>query len=1220
MCICDCPAKCLGISLVWRNLSLELMGETFMKNHHALVNQGEENEMDIFGYRTTTCRKVVCICGYILSLGFLLLLFYWKPEWHVWANCVPCSLREANVVLLRTTDAFKEHTWKKVLTIQLSTPEYKSFSTITHDLESVINKAVIKPQLQVRYIQVQKIRYIWDDSSNQFTKSGILEDHYTCTAIHDNFGNGFLKEEQDVRRLICGPNIIDVGIVPIWKLLFKEVLSPFYVFQLFSVCLWFAEEYIEYSVAIIIMSVICIGLSVYTLRQQSVKLHRLVESHNNIKVSVYGKHTGVYHEESRHLAPGDVLVVERNSLLPCDALLISGSCIVNESMLTGESIPVTKTPLPNTDNTEPWKVHSVHDYKRHVLFCGTQVIQTKSSDYVKAIVLRTGFNTAKGDLVRSILYPKPVNYKLYRDAMIFLCCLISLSLVGMVYAVCVFALDGTSAGEVVKKALDVITIAVPPALPAALTAGIIYAQKRLEKSGIFCISPQRINLCGTVNLFCFDKTGTLTEDGLDLWGIVPSNGYRFQDIIPITSSSSLSWGPLLGAMASCHSLIVLDGTVQGDPLDLKMFEFTCWDIEEAPVGHSEESMQSMTVKPGPEANKVTVDGIVILQQFPFSSGLQRMSVITQILNGDEYAVYMKGAPEMVASFCKPDTVPINFSDELELYTKQGFRVIGLAYKILDRSENINVKALKRDEVECDLSFLGLLVMENRLKLETRPVLRELSTARIRTVMITGDNLQTAVTVAKNSGMISENSNVILVDAKEPTISSMASITWTLVEGVKRKSFEEVDIFVDIQDSKSDLEKPPYYFAMTGSTYDVILHYFNNLLQKMLINGTVFARMSPGQKSSLVEEFQKLGYYVGMCGDGANDCGALKMAHVGISLSEQEASVASPFTSHTPNIECVPQLLKEGRAALVTSFCVFKYMALYSMIQYVGVLLLYWEKNSYANYQFLFQDLAITTIISVTMSLNHAYPKLAPYRPPAQLISPPLLLSVILNIILSLILQICGFIIVQEQRWYNSTDFYSACRPANESSLSNTTSNDYILQPPDSAGDSTAQSYENTTVWFLGTLNCLIVAFVFSKGKPFRQPVYTNYIFVIVIVIQFIVCLFLLFAHISNLYTAMELVCTPLLWRGAIIIMLLIILALSYVSEETLIENRNLWNLMKRITNYRSKSPYKKIQHLLSNDSEWPPLNRKEVTIPTDITLTSELGDYVNPSFEINEKL
>ena len=78
----------------------------------------------------------------------------------------------------------------------------------------------------------------------------------------------------------------------------------------------------------------------------------------------------------------------------------------------------------------------------------------------------------------------------------------------------------------------------------------------------------------------------------------------------------------------------------------------------------------------------------------------------------------------------------------------------------------------------------------------------------------------------------------------------------------------------------------------------------------------------------------------MCGDGANDCGALKTAHTGISLSEAEASVASPFTSKNPNIECVPTVIREGRAALTTSFGIFKYMACYSLTQFVSVLILY----------------------------------------------------------------------------------------------------------------------------------------------------------------------------------------------------------------------------------------------------------------------------------------
>jgi P-type E1-E2 ATPase len=99
-------------------------------------------------------------------------------------------------------------------------------------------------------------------------------------------------------------------------------------------------------------------------------------------------------------------------------------------------------------------------------------------------------------------------------------------------------------------------------------------------------------------------------------------------------------------------------------------------------------------------------------------------------------------------------------------------------------------------------------------------------------------------------------------------------------------------------------------------------------------------MSPDQKMRLVEELQKLSYMTGMCGDGANDCGALKAAHVGVSLSEAEASIAAPFTCSNPTIACVINIIRQGRAALSTSFSVFKYMAMYSMIQFFSVALLY----------------------------------------------------------------------------------------------------------------------------------------------------------------------------------------------------------------------------------------------------------------------------------------
>ena len=84
----------------------------------------------------------------------------------------------------------------------------------------------------------------------------------------------------------------------------------------------------------------------------------------------------------------------------------------------------------------------------------------------------------------------------------------------------------------------------------------------------------------------------------------------------------------------------------------------------------------------------------------------------------------------------------------------------------------------------------------------------------------------------------------------------------------------------------------------------------------------------------------------MCGDGANDCGALKAANAGMSLSEAEASVASPFTSKTQNISCVPTVIREGRCALITSFGIVKFIVLYSVTQFASVLILYGVSISY----------------------------------------------------------------------------------------------------------------------------------------------------------------------------------------------------------------------------------------------------------------------------------
>mmetsp|Transcript_38181 Transcript_38181/g.36540 ORF Transcript_38181/g.36540 Transcript_38181/m.36540 type:complete len:181 (+) Transcript_38181:175-717(+) len=137
---------------------------------------------------------------------------------------------------------------------------------------------------------------------------------------------------------------------------------------------------------------------------------------------------------------------------------------------------------------------------------------------VMALVIRTGFTTIKGSLVRDILYPRPTKFKFYRDSLLFIAAMAVLAVLGFVCILPLQIQHGFKVIEIIDRSLDMITITVPPALPAAMTIGIVYSMARLKKRLIFCISPERVNIAGRVNLMVFDKTGTLTEDGLQVTG------------------------------------------------------------------------------------------------------------------------------------------------------------------------------------------------------------------------------------------------------------------------------------------------------------------------------------------------------------------------------------------------------------------------------------------------------------------------------------------------------------------------------------------------------------------------------------------------------------------------------------------------------------------------------------------------------------------------------
>uniref|UniRef100_A0A4W3IJR9 ATPase 13A3 n=1 Tax=Callorhinchus milii TaxID=7868 RepID=A0A4W3IJR9_CALMI len=1035
---------------------------------------------EVYGYKPCRWKLVLVAVGVVCTGGFLLLLLYWMPEWSVKATCIPTTLKEAEVVLLKSTDEFKS--WFRAKVHILLSPGTDPMVC----LEAQSDKSMENG------LAFNKADYIVDNQKNLSRRTSESETVQVRNLPH-------LQTKLEITGgLFFGVNEVEVKVPSVFKLLIKEVLNPFYVFQLFSVILWYFESYYYYAVAIVVMSFISIVTSLHTVKKQYVMLHDMVAAHSVVRVSVCRANNEMEEILSTDLVPGDVVAIPANgTIMPCDALLLSGTCIVNESMLTGESVPVTKTNLPNpvesSRGLEEDEMYNPEEHKRHTLFCGTNVIQTRfyTGELVKAVVVRTGFSTAKGQLVRSILYPKPTDFKLYRDAYLFLLCLVGVAGFGFLYTVVNSALNGVTASTIIIESLDIVTITVPPALPAAMTAGIVYAQRRLKNLAIFCISPQRINICGQLNLVCFDKTGTLTEDGLDLWGIQRVEDSSFLPSEPSLCKESLVKSRFVACMASCQSLTKIDGQLSGDPLDLKMFEATGWVFEEATeeetalhnqimptvVRPSKQLLDEPTAVPDHEMQASYEIGIV--RQFPFSSALQRMSVVARVLGEKRMDVYVKGAPETIADLCKVETVPKHFSKILEDYTKQGFRVIALAHRKLESKLTWHkVQTVSRDIIESNLEFLGLIIMQNKQKPETPGVLEELRKANIRTVMVTGDNMLTAVSVARDCGMILPLDKVIIAEALPPKDGQAAKINWLYADKpskeLKASTGNSEDAHVKIEDEGSGdglRQMKCYHFAMDGKSFSVINEHFQELLSKLLLRGTVFARMAPDQKTQLVEAFQNC-FKVQMCNSQA-----LKQAHSGISLSELEASVASPFTSKTPNISCVPNLIREGRAALVTSFCVFKFMALYSIIQYLSVTLLYSILSNLGDFQFLFIDLAIILFIVFTMSLNAAWQELVPRRPPSGLISAPLLLSVVSQILICTAFQATGFFLVKQQKLNCVNGFTDKIYT--------------LLHSIFCEAEKNIQNYENTTLFFISCFQYLIVAVVFSKGKPFRQPCYKN---------------------------------------------------------------------------------------------------------------------------------
>ncbi|KAI4823475.1 hypothetical protein KUCAC02_012058 [Chaenocephalus aceratus] len=309
------------------------------------------------------------------------------------------------------------------------------------------------------------------------------------------------------------------------------------------------------------------------------------------------------------------------------------------------------------------------------------------------------------------------------------------------------------------------------------------------------------------------------------------------------------------------------------------------------------------------------------------------------------------------------------------------------------------------------------------------------------LMSTGrDNILTAVNVAKSCGMVGFGEKVIFVNATPHTAQSMPTLKFSLEDGGDQSSAAIIN--QGLYQSGFN-----YHLAINGKSFAALCDHFPEYLPKVLLHATVFARMAPDQKTQLVKELQKINYRTGMCGDGANDCGALRAADLCAAAHQRGPMFSRPRHS----------------------FSLLRYMALYSLVQFCSVLILYTVRTNFSDWQFLFFDMFVVTALAIFMGNGGPSKELQACRPSASLLSLPILGSLFIHTCMIILGQLAAFFITTKEDWYvplNSTV----------------------------PGASNLPNMENTSVFALSGFQYIIMAVVVTKGFPHRKPIYNNRIF------------------------------------------------------------------------------------------------------------------------------
>jgi Ca2+-transporting ATPase len=706
--------------------------------------------------------------------------------------------------------------------------------------------------------------------------------------------HGLSDSEARERLQKFGPNkLAEAEKVSKLKILLHQFTSPLiYILLIAGVVTFFLQEYKDTGVigAVLLLNALIGFIQEYKAEKQVQALKKMVV----VKARVLRdrKEMEISGEE---VAPGDIVLLASGGRVPADMRLIKTIELkTDESMLTGESIPVEKFTAPiEEDNLTPGD-------QKNMAFMGTVIVNGRA----RGVVVETGPRTALGRIavdVREVRRVKaPLQEKIDRFAH-------AIGVIVLVTSALLFVV-GILVGENVKDmfmtAVAAAVAAIPEGLPIVVTIALAIGVARMAQRNAVIRKLPAVETLGSTTVICSDKTGTLTRNEMTVKRVydgrhiyeVSGTGYKpegeiFEEgrHINVAGEPGLLMLFRIGLLCNESDLYVENESykVDGDP--------------------TEGALIVSAMKAGLKTEEER-DAYPQLAIIPFESDRGYMATLHR--HGDKKYIFVKGAPEKLQEICAEcwgeDRAKI--SEVADHFAREGLRVLGVAYKEAPPDH----EDLVHQDLETGLVLAGLQGMIDPPREEAIEAVEGCKKAGIRVVMITGDHAVTAEAIAKKLGIEAEEEveDLITKPMENMTDEELFMVTKEATNALARRSgldsqaprsltgkhvqaMSDMELFGFLKDVLANLVKRA---GPEGAVRKVLagkeLETMSDDALYHLVQGvSVYARVAPHHKLRIVQQLLKQGEIVAVTGDGVNDAPALKAAHIGVAMGKTGTDVA-----------------------------------------------------------------------------------------------------------------------------------------------------------------------------------------------------------------------------------------------------------------------------------------------------------------------------------------